>query len=122
MKNIESQMPQVICNLNAGEGINRHLLVNYQKPPFDNPGFRRAMALSIDRRAFVDTIAQGQGEIAGGLQPPPDGLWGMAAVEVKQLPVYGPEVEKTRSAGRGIMQQLGYGPHKHLDIKVTTRN
>jgi hypothetical protein len=31
MKNIESQMPQAICELNSGEGINRHLLVNYQK-------------------------------------------------------------------------------------------
>src|SRR5207245_5843885 len=47
IKNIESQMPQAICELNSGEGINRHLLVNYHKPPFDNPEFRRAMALSI---------------------------------------------------------------------------
>ncbi len=44
----QSQVPQAICELNSGEGINRHLLVNYQKPPFDNPEFRRAMALSID--------------------------------------------------------------------------
>ena len=58
MKNIESQMPQAICELNSGEGINRHLLVNYQKPPFENPEFRHATALSIDRQAFVDTITQ----------------------------------------------------------------
>ena len=58
LKNIESQMPQVICELNSGEGLDRHLLVNYQKPPFDNAEFRRAMALSIDRQAFVDTIAR----------------------------------------------------------------
>jgi peptide/nickel transport system substrate-binding protein len=115
-------MPQAICELNSGEGINRHLLVNYHQPPFDNPEFRRAMAFSIDRQAFVDTIAQGQGHIGGVLQPPPDGLWGMPADEVKGLPGYGPDVQENRAEGRRIMEQLGYGPDKHLDIKVTTRN
>ena len=122
MKNIESQVPQAICELNSGEGINRHLLVNYQKPPFDNPEFRRAMALSIDRQAFVDTIAQGEGQIGGVLQPSPDGLWGMPPDQIKQLPGYDPDIEKNRAKGRRIMQQLGYGSDKHLDIKVTTRN
>jgi peptide/nickel transport system substrate-binding protein len=122
MKNIESQMPQVICELNSGEGINRHLLVNYHQPPFDNPEFRRAMASSIDRQAFVDTIAQGEGQVGGVLQPPPDGLWGMPADEVQKMPGYDIDVEKNRTEGRQIMRQLGYGPDKHLDIKVTTRN
>jgi hypothetical protein len=35
------------------------------------------MALSIDRQAFIDIISQGQGQIGGVLQPPPEGLWGM---------------------------------------------
>jgi peptide/nickel transport system substrate-binding protein len=122
MKNIESQLPQAICELNSGEGINRHLLVNYHKPPFDNPDLRRAMALSIDRKAFVDTIAQGEGQIGGVLQPPPEGLWGMPPEEVKKLPGYGPDVEKNRAEARQFMQQLGYGPEKRLDVKVTTRN
>jgi peptide/nickel transport system substrate-binding protein len=122
LKNIESQMPQAICELNSGEGINRNLLVNYHKPPFDNAQLRRAMALSIDRKAFVDTIAQGEGQIGGVLQPPPGGLWGMPPDEVKKLPGYGPEIEKNRTEGRQIMQQLGYSPDKHLEIKVTTRN
>ena len=122
MKNIELQMPGAICELNSGEGINRHLLVNYRKPPFDNPEIRRAMVLSIDRKAFVDTIAQGEGQIGGVLQPPPEGLWGMPPDEVKKLPGYGPDVENNRAEGRQIMQQLGYGPAKRLDIKVTTRN
>jgi peptide/nickel transport system substrate-binding protein len=122
MKNIESQMPQAICELNSGEGINRHLLVNYHKPPFDNPDVRRAMALSIDRQAFVDTIAQGEGQIGGVLQPPPAGLWGMPIEEIEKLPGYGSDVEANRAEGRRIMQQLGYGPNRRLDIKVTTRN
>jgi peptide/nickel transport system substrate-binding protein len=122
MKNIESQMPQVICELNSGEGINRHLLVNYHGPPFDNLELRRAMALSIDRQAFVDTIARDEGKIGGVLQPPPEGLWGMPPKEVAKLQGYSPDVHSSRAEGRQIMQQLGYGPAKRLEIKVTTRN
>ena len=66
MKDIESRVPQAICTWNPGN-VNRHLLVNRDKPPFDNPELRRAMALSIDRQAFVDIIAQGQGQIGGVL-------------------------------------------------------
>jgi peptide/nickel transport system substrate-binding protein len=95
MRNIESQRPQAICELNSGEGINRHLLVNYHKPPFDDPQIRRAMALSINRHAFVDTIAQGEGQIGGVLQPPPAGLWGMPPDEVKQLPGTTPTWRRT---------------------------
>jgi peptide/nickel transport system substrate-binding protein len=46
----------------------------------------------------------------------------MPADEVKKLPGYDPDVEKNRAEGRQIMQQLGYGPDKSLQIKVTTRN
>jgi peptide/nickel transport system substrate-binding protein len=122
MKNIESQMPKAICELNSGEGINRHLLVNYHKPPFDNPQLRHAMALALDRKAFVETIAQGEGEIGGVLQPPPAGLWGMPPEQVQKLPGYGPDIDKNRTEARAIMQKLGYGPDKPLKIKVSTRN
>ena len=30
-----------------------------------------------DRKAFIDILSQGQGEIGGVLEPPPGGLWGM---------------------------------------------
>ena len=35
------------------------------------------MSLTLDRQAFIDIIADGQGAIGGVMQPPPDGLWGM---------------------------------------------
>jgi peptide/nickel transport system substrate-binding protein len=121
MSDIEGQMPQAICEMTT-TGVNRHLLVNYHKPPFDNRDLRRAMALSIDRKAFIDTLSQGVGGIGGVLQPPPEGLWSLPADEVKQLPGYGPDVNQNRTEGRQIMQQAGYGPDKTLKIKVTTRD
>ena len=81
MHNIASQVPQAICQLTPGP-VNRHLLINRDKPPFNNPDLRRAMALAIDRQAFVDTLTQGKGDIGGILQPPPGGLWGMPADQI----------------------------------------
>jgi peptide/nickel transport system substrate-binding protein len=73
LKDVQSQMPQAICVMTSN-GVNGHLLVNRDKPPFDNLDLRRAMALSLDRKAFIDILYQGQGDIGGVLQPPPEGL------------------------------------------------
>ena len=121
-KNIQSQMAGAICELAPGGGVNRHLLINRDKPPFDNLDLRRAMALSIDRQAFIDIITEGQGEIGGVLQPPPGGVWGMPAEMLKDLPGYDPDVAKNREQARAIMRKLGYGPDNRLKIKVMTRD
>jgi peptide/nickel transport system substrate-binding protein len=121
-KDVQKQMPQAICELTPDGGINRHLLVNPDKPPFDNPGLRHAMALSLDRKAFIDTISQGQGEIGGVLQPLPEGLWGMPPQMLATLPGYDPDIAKNRAEARKVMQRLGYGPDNRLKIKVSTRD
>ena len=118
---VRNQMPQAVCELSPGM-ISRHVLINRDKPPFDNPDLRRAMALSIDRKAFVDILAQGQGEIGGVLQPPPSGSWGMPPDQIAKLPGYDPDVEKNRDQARQIIRKLGYGPDKPLKIRVTTRD
>ena len=76
LNDAKSQLPQAICELTQGS-INRNLLINRDKPPFDNRDLRRAMALSLDRQAFIDIITEGQGDIGGVMQPTPAGLWGM---------------------------------------------
>ncbi len=85
----------------------RNLIVNRDKPPFDNPDLRRAMALSIDRKAFIDILGEGQGDIGGVLQPAPGGLWGMPPDLLNQLPGYDPDVQKNRTQARDIMKKLG---------------
>src|SRR5438128_2107571 len=57
LKDVRGQMPEAFCELAPG-GINRHLIVNRNKPPFDNTDLRRAMALSLDRKAFIDIVSQ----------------------------------------------------------------
>jgi peptide/nickel transport system substrate-binding protein len=120
-KTVKSQAPRAICELTTG-GVNRHLLVNYHQPPFDSPELRRAMSLAIDRKAFVDILTEGTGEVGGVLQPPPEGLWGLTPDKLKSLPADGPDIGKNRAEARQIMEKLGYGPDKPLRIKVTARD
>src|SRR5216684_2705582 len=121
LKDVANQMPDAICELTP-IGVNRSLITNRQKPPFDNPDLRHAMALSIDRKAFIDIITEGQGDIGGVMQPPPEGLWGMPLEMLKILPGYASDVEKNRSEARQIMQRLGYGPDRRLQVKVSVRD
>jgi peptide/nickel transport system substrate-binding protein len=121
LNDVKARSPQAICEM-APIAINRSLIVNRHKPPFDNPDLRRAMALSIDRKAFVDIITDGQGDIGGVMQPPPEGLWGMPPEMLKTLPGYDPDVAKNRTEARQIMQRLGYGPDRRLKVVVTVRD
>jgi len=65
LKNIQSQKPDAVCELTPAGGVNRHMLINRDRPPLDNLDLRLAMALSIDRQAFVDIITEGHGDIGG---------------------------------------------------------
>jgi len=121
LKDIKAQAPQAICEL-VPQNISRDLLINRDGPPFDNPDLQRAMALSLDREAFVDILEEGQGDIGAAMLPPPEGRWGMHPEIVETLPSYGLDVQKNRAEARHIMQTLGYGPDRRLSVKVSTRN
>src|SRR5215218_6315040 len=80
------------------------------------------MALALDRKAFTKILNEGQAKIGGAMLPPPEGLWGMPADMLQTIPGYGGDVAKNRAEARKIMKKLGYGPDKHLEVKVSTRN
>src|SRR5262249_27054319 len=82
----------------------------------------RAMALTLDRKAFVDTLTEGKGVTGGVMLPAPEGLWGMPPDQAAALPGYNPDVEKRRAEARNLMKSLGYGPDHRLSVPVTTRN
>ncbi len=121
MKDVKNQLPQAICELAPGN-VARNLLVNRDVPPFDNSELRRAMALSLDRKAFIDIVTEGQGNVGGIMQPPPEGIWGLPPEVLQTLPGYGPDVAKNREEARDIMRKLGYGPDKRLSLKMPMRD
>src|SRR5712691_9758869 len=121
LKDVQSQAPQAICEsrpLNAYA----NLIVNREAPPFDNPQMRRALALALDRQAFIDILTQGAGVIGAAMQPPPEGVWGMPPEILSLLPGYGADIAKNRAEARQILQKLGYGPDKRIAVKVSSRN
>jgi peptide/nickel transport system substrate-binding protein len=121
MKNTQQDAPNAVCDLEP-TNQSTNLIVNRDAPPFDNPEIRRAMALALDRKSFVDILAEGQGDIGGAMQPPSQGVWGMPAEMLRTLPGYDPDVTKNRTQAREIMEKAGYGPDKRLAVKVSVRN
>ena len=121
MKDVKSQAPQAVCKVEP-TNVSINLIVNRTAPPFDNPDIRRATALTLDRKAFVDILYEGQADIGGTMLPPPNGIWGLPREMLVNVAGYGPDVKKNRDEARKLMQKAGYGPDKRLKIKVATRN
>jgi peptide/nickel transport system substrate-binding protein len=121
VKDIKSQAPNAICEIDPTM-VSMNLMVNRDKPPFDDPDIRMAMMLTMDRKAFIDITSEGQGQIGGAMQTPPSGLWGLPPEILQTLPGYDPDVEKSRAEARKLMEKHGYGPNNRLAVKVQTRN
>jgi peptide/nickel transport system substrate-binding protein len=121
LKDVANQRPDAICEL-APIGVNRSLIANRDKASFDNSDLRNAIALSFDSKAFIDIVTEGRGDIGGVMQPLPEGLWGMPPEILKTLPGYNPDVLKNRADARQIMERLGYGPDRRLNVKVSVRD
>lgn len=118
---IRAQSPLAKCEV-VPSNVQRNIIVNRHAPPFDNAGLRKAVALVIDRKAFIDALAPGTGQVGGALLPPPEGSWGLPEPEMQKLPGYDPDVAKNRAEARRIMEGLGYGAAAKLKIQVLTRD
>ena len=121
LKDVKAQSPKAICNLGP-TGVSVNLIVNRDKPPFDNAKIRQAMAYAINRKAFIDILGQGKWDMSGPMMPPPEGRWGLPKDQLQKLPGYGKDPTKDQAAGRKIMESLGYSADKPLKVKVSTRN
>jgi peptide/nickel transport system substrate-binding protein len=121
LADMKAQAPQAVCEVTpTSESVG--MLVNRTVPPFDNPEVRRAMALTLDRKAFVDILANGVGDLGGAMQPVPDGLWGLPWEMLAKAPGYAGDVARNRDEARAIMQRLGYGPEHRIPFKMSVRN
>jgi peptide/nickel transport system substrate-binding protein len=121
LKDIKTQAPNAVCVV-APTNVSTNIIVNSTSPPFDNIDIRHALALALDRKAFISILFDGQADIGGTMQPAPDGVWAMPQEMLQQIPGYGPDVDANREAARKLMQKAGFGPDKHLAVKVSTRN
>jgi peptide/nickel transport system substrate-binding protein len=121
LKDVSRQAPEAHCQL-VPSNVFRSVIINRDAPQFGNLDLRRAIALSLDRQAFIDILTEGKGDIGGALLAPPEGVWGMPPDLVRSLPGYGPDVAANRAEARKLMEKLGYGPNNRLQTKVSARN
>jgi len=120
MRDIAEKNPSAVCDL-VPTAVSRNLIVNRDAPPFDSADLRTALALAIDRQAFVDILSEGNADIGGTLLPPPEGSWGLPQEMLADVSGYG-DVAANREQAREIMRSLGYGPDNRMKLKVSTRN
>ena len=121
LKDVRTQAPKAICEL-APTNVSTNLIVNPKVAPFNDARIRKALALALDRKAFIDILSEGKDNLAGVMQPPPEGKWGMPPELLNALPGYGGDLEKSRAEARKIMEEAGYGRSKPLKLKISTRD
>jgi peptide/nickel transport system substrate-binding protein len=117
---VKSQMPGAICDISP-MNVAPNILMN-PVPPFDDLEVRRALAMALDRKGFIDILTQGQGDSGGAMQPLPEGRWGLPEAMLRELPGYDPDVAKSREKARAVMTARGYSADKPLKLKLATRN
>src|ERR1700743_2749545 len=111
LKDVKSQAPNAICGVEPNN-VSTNIIINSSAPPFDDLDVRRALALALDRKAFISIMFEGQGDIGGTMQPAPQGLWAMPQDMLETIPGYGPDVNANREQARKLMQKAGSGPDK----------
>ena len=121
VRDIQAQAPKAICELQPNNGTT-NLIVNRETAPFSDPRLRKALALALDRKAFIDILSEGKSKIGAVMLPLPEGSWGMPPEDIAKLPGYGADIEQSRAEARKIMESLGYSASNPLKIKVATRN
>jgi peptide/nickel transport system substrate-binding protein len=121
LKDVKAQKPDAVCE-SRPSNVNSNLLVNRDKPPFDNADIRKAMVLALDAKAFRDILSEGHDLDGAVMLPPPNGFWGMPKDQLPSLLGHSPDIEKNRAEAKAIMEKLGYTADKPLKIKVATRN
>jgi peptide/nickel transport system substrate-binding protein len=121
LKDVKSQAPKAVCQIST-QYVSRNLIVNRESAPFNNPQIRKAMALAIDRKAFIKILTEDTGNEGGAMLPLPEGLWGMPKEELEKMTGYGPNVESNQAEARKIMEGLGYSAGNPLKVKISTRD
>jgi dipeptide transport system substrate-binding protein len=75
------------------------LMFNTQQKPFDNVEVRRALDMAIDKKALVQAVYQGQGQVASSPLPPT--MWSSIDDKLKPYP-YDPAAAKKLLAKAGV--------------------
>src|SRR5258705_3006432 len=99
--------------LSAKPSLSYNLLfVNTKRKPFDNLKVRQAIAYAIDRKAIIDAVAFGEGEVTGPIAP----ALANYALPTSQYPLYTRDIAKAKQ----LLQEANVGPVSFTILTATT--
>ncbi len=99
--------------LSAKPSLSYNLLfVNTKRKPFDNLKVRQAIAYAIDRKAIIDAVAFGEGEVTGPVAPALTNY----ALPTSEYPLYTRDVAKAKQ----LLQEANVGPVSFTMLTQTT--
>ena len=99
--------------LSAKPSLSYNLLfVNTKRKPFDNLKVRQAIAYAIDRKAIIDAVAFGEGEVTGPIAPALTNY----ALPTSQYPLYTRDVAKAKQ----LLTEAAVGPVSFTMLTQTT--
>ena len=88
------------------------LFLNTKRKPFDNPKVRQAVASAIDRKAIIDAVAFGEGEVTGPIAPALKNY----ATPTSDFPLYTRDIAKAKQ----LLQDANVGPVSFTIMTSTT--
>lgn len=98
------------------------LKLDYEKAPFNNELFRKALSLTIDRQSIVDTVLLGQGRAGVTGYPHPDSPWTnpdlSTPFDLEQAKSVLKELNYSDTNGDGILENAD-GEELNLSLKVS---
>ena len=122
MKDIQSQLPKAICELQPTNNSIQPDRQPRRRRRSTTPRSARRWRWRSTARPSTTSSPRARPRSAASCCPGPEGSWGMPPEVVAALPGYGADVEQSRAEARKIMEGLGYGPSNPLKVKVSTRN
>jgi peptide/nickel transport system substrate-binding protein len=92
---LKKAVPQLVMTP-VNTSVIDHLVINTQKPPFDNAKVRLALSRAIDRRALIDVVYQGGAVLGASMASPPYGVWGSSTRTSVHFPAMARQATKRR--------------------------
>jgi peptide/nickel transport system substrate-binding protein len=123
LRDVQGQAPNATCDMRF-TNVTGQILMNREVAPFDNPNVRRAVALAVDRDAFLQILGEGHFVTGGAMLAPPAGLWGVSGKDLAEAGVDGftGTVAQRRAEAQRLMREAGFGPQNPLRTKLITRD
>jgi peptide/nickel transport system substrate-binding protein len=119
---VKKAVPALVVQ-ETGQNGSDNIIINHKKAPFDNVMVRRAVNLSLNRAASIQSVRHGGAVPGAAMMPPPFGSWGLPEKELRTLPGYR-DVARDRAEAKKLLADAGYGPTANkplLRLEMVTR-